>query len=114
MTVRVTGIRSVAIDVCALDEAAAFYADVWKLTPVASADGARYFGGTCAHHHILGLHGVAQSRCDIALDLRRVALVQCADRIGIAQFGACDQRRLRLDRATWLAGSIGLDWVELR
>ena len=31
MTVRVTGIRSVAIDVCALDEAAAFYEDVWSL-----------------------------------------------------------------------------------
>jgi catechol 2,3-dioxygenase len=60
MTARVRGIRSVAIDVCALEPAAAFYADVWKLAPVARAEGARYFGGTCAYHHILSLHAAAR------------------------------------------------------
>ena len=57
MTVRVSGIRSVAVDVCALDEAAAFYDAVWRLTPVGDADHAtRCFGGTAAYHHILSLH----------------------------------------------------------
>src|SRR2546423_15587594 len=56
MTVCVRGIRSVAIDVCALDQAASFYLEVWKLAPVASGEDARYFRGTCAHHHILSLH----------------------------------------------------------
>lgn len=60
MTVRVRGIRSVAIDVCALDEAAAFYTDVWRLAQVAAVDGARYFRGTCRHHHILSLHAAAR------------------------------------------------------
>jgi len=57
MTVRVTGIRSVAIDVCALAEAAAFYESVWRLAPVGEPDeAARYFRGTAAYHHILSLH----------------------------------------------------------
>src|SRR2546421_12748677 len=60
MTVCVRGIRSVAIDVCVLDEAAAFYESVWKLMPVARDEGARYFRGTCAHHHILSLHAAAR------------------------------------------------------
>ena len=57
MTVCVTGIRSVAVDVCGLDEAAAFYSDVWRSRSgrigMASA---RYFRGTAAYHHILSLH----------------------------------------------------------
>src|SRR3954471_10142531 len=60
MTHCVRGIRSVAIDVCALDDAAAFYETVWRLTPVARAEGARYFRGTCAHHNILSLHAAAR------------------------------------------------------
>ena len=40
MTATVRGIRSVAVDVCALEEAAAFYTDVWKLTLAASENGA--------------------------------------------------------------------------
>src|SRR5437763_1030986 len=59
MTASVRGIRSVAVDVCALDEAEAFYTDVWKLTLAASLKGARYLRGTCAHHHILSLHQAA-------------------------------------------------------
>src|SRR5438270_4401479 len=60
MTHCVRGIRSVAIDVCALDEAAAFYETVWRLAPVANAECARYFRGTCAHYHILSLHAAAR------------------------------------------------------
>jgi catechol 2,3-dioxygenase len=56
MTARVTGVRSVAVDVCALDEAAAFYSSVWNLTPVEAPGAARYFRGAGAHHHILSLH----------------------------------------------------------
>ena len=59
MTASVRGICSVAIDVCALDEAAAFYTDVWRLTLAASGEGARYFRGTSAHHHILSLYQAA-------------------------------------------------------
>src|SRR5947209_20325574 len=60
MTACVRGIRSVAIDVCALDEAASFYSEVWKLTAVASGEGMRCFRGTCAHHHIVSLHAAAR------------------------------------------------------
>src|SRR5881227_2131637 len=60
MSARVRGIRSVAVDVCALDEAAAFYESVWKLMPAARAEGARYFRGTSAYHHILSLHAAAR------------------------------------------------------
>ena len=81
MTHCVRGIRSVAIDVCALDEAAAFYADVWKLTPVADAEGARYFRGTCAHHHILSLHVAARPA------IRRVVF-DVADRDAVAALHA--------------------------
>ena len=57
MTVCVTGVRSVAVDVCAVDEAATFYQSIWKLSPVhASGDGARYFRGTSSYHHVLSLH----------------------------------------------------------
>src|SRR3954469_4294415 len=56
MSVCARGIRSVAVDVCALDDAAAFYTDVWKLTPVVTEGAARYFAGTSAYHHILSLH----------------------------------------------------------
>jgi len=57
MSVRVTGIRSIAVDVCALDEAAAFYQEVWLLSPSAEAGAAaRYFRGTAAYDHILSLH----------------------------------------------------------
>ena len=60
MTARVQGVRSVAIDVCALDAAAAFYASVWNLTPVEAPGPARHFRGTGAHHHILSLHAASR------------------------------------------------------
>ena len=57
MNVGVTGIRSIAVDVCAIDEAAAFYQEVWLLSPAAEAGGAaRYFRGTAAYDHIMSLH----------------------------------------------------------
>ena len=56
MTARVKGVRSVAIDVCALDQAAAFYSSVWNLTPVEAVGAAHYFRGTSARHHLLSLH----------------------------------------------------------
>jgi catechol 2,3-dioxygenase-like lactoylglutathione lyase family enzyme len=56
MSVRVIGIRSIAVDVCALDAAAAFYQEVWLLSPGGEVGGARYFHGTAAYDHILSLH----------------------------------------------------------
>jgi len=81
MTVCVRGIRSVAVDVCALDEAATFYTDVWKLALAASGEGARHFRGTAAHHHILSLHKAAQPA------IRRV-MFDAADRDVVAALHA--------------------------
>ena len=67
MSARVRGIRSVAIDVCALEDAAAFYENVWRLAPVARAERARYFRGTCAHHHILRLQAAGEKLTDLWL-----------------------------------------------
>ena len=86
MTARVTGVRSVAIDVCTLDEAAAFYSSVWNLTPVEAPGAARYFRGTSAHHHILSLHRASRPA------IRRVVF-EAADRDAVdalhAQVTAC-------------------------
>jgi catechol 2,3-dioxygenase len=56
MTARVQGIRSIAVDVCALDTAAGFYTAVWNLDCVETTADARWFRGTGPHHHILSLH----------------------------------------------------------
>lgn len=56
----VTGIRSVALDVCMPDEASAFYAKVWNLLPVGAPGDARLFRGSARHHHILSLHPARQ------------------------------------------------------
>ncbi len=58
--VSVRGVRSVALDVCALDEASAFYTKVWGLEEVAAAKDARYFRGASSYHHILSLHAAAR------------------------------------------------------
>src|SRR5215218_3882060 len=82
MTVCVTGIRSIAIDVCALDEAAAFYDRVWRLVPVGEAgDAVRYFRGTAAYHHILSLHRAARP------GIRRLVFA-AADRAAVAAIHA--------------------------
>ena len=57
----VRGVRSVELVATNLDEAARFYETVWNLAPVESrANDARYFRGTGAYHHVLGLHDGAQ------------------------------------------------------
>jgi catechol 2,3-dioxygenase-like lactoylglutathione lyase family enzyme len=68
----VSGVRSVELVATNLEEAARFYETVWNLQPVETsvanaaqqarqgADGARYFRGTHAYHHVLGLHRGAQ------------------------------------------------------
>lgn len=73
MTARVRGIRSVAVDVCALDAAAAFYSSVWNLDVVEASADARYFRGTGPHHHILTLHAASRPA------IRRI-LFDAADR----------------------------------
>ena len=57
---RVQGVRSVAVDVCALEDAASFYRSVWNLDPVESSAAARHFRGTGPHHHILSLHAASR------------------------------------------------------
>jgi len=52
----VQGVRSVAVDVCTLEDDASFYRSIWNLDPVESSAIARYFRGTGPHHHILSLH----------------------------------------------------------
>lgn len=82
MTICVTGIRSIAVDVCALDEAAAFYESVWRLSPVGQGDDAvRYFRGTAAYHHILSLHRAERPA------IRRLVFA-AADRAAVATLHA--------------------------
>jgi catechol 2,3-dioxygenase len=52
----VRGVRSVELVATNLDEAARFYETVWNLTPVETRNDSRYFRGTAAYHHIVGLH----------------------------------------------------------
>jgi len=52
----VRGVRSVDIAVSNLDQAAAFYGDIWNLQLQASEANARTFRGTGRYHHILSLH----------------------------------------------------------
>lgn len=57
---RLNGLRS--IDLCVPDVSAdaRFYTEVWGLEKVAEAEGATYFRGTGAYHHILALPPGAQ------------------------------------------------------
>src|SRR4051794_32640420 len=57
---RVQGVRSVAVDICALEDAARFYRAVWNLDAVKSSATARYFRGTGPHHHILSIHAASR------------------------------------------------------
>jgi predicted enzyme related to lactoylglutathione lyase len=62
---RVSGLRSVALNVPDLALAEDFFTRVWHLDVVARAPGALYFRGTGADHHLLALHqseGPAQIR----------------------------------------------------
>lgn len=69
MRAAIRGVRSVEIELADPERAAAFYAEVWNLEPVATADGARRFRGTGAHHHILAIHQAAGAPA-----IRRVVL----------------------------------------
>jgi len=77
MTVRVNGVRSVAVDVCALDTAGEFYSSVWNLDLVEAAGDARYFRGTGPHHHVLSLHPARRPA------IRRIVF-EAADRDAVA------------------------------
>jgi catechol 2,3-dioxygenase-like lactoylglutathione lyase family enzyme len=56
----VRGVRSVELVATNLEEATRFYETVWNLERVETRNDARYFRGTGAYHHILGLHRGAQ------------------------------------------------------
>ncbi len=63
---RVSALRSVALNVPDLVVAEHFYTTVWHLQVAARGDGAIYFRGTGADHHLLALHqaeGPAKIRC---------------------------------------------------
>jgi catechol 2,3-dioxygenase len=53
----IRGVRSVDFAVTNLDEASGFYESVWNLEGVERRNDSRYFRGTAAYHHVLGLHG---------------------------------------------------------
>ncbi len=72
----IRGVRSIELVATNLDEAARFYETVWNLAPVVASNEARYFRGTGAYHHVLGLHGGTQPAVvRIAFDV--------ADRAGV-------------------------------
>jgi catechol 2,3-dioxygenase-like lactoylglutathione lyase family enzyme len=72
----IRGVRSVELVATNLAEAAHFYEDVWRLEPVETRNDSRYFRGTGAYHHVLGLHcGAQPAVVRIAFDV--------ADRAGI-------------------------------
>jgi catechol 2,3-dioxygenase-like lactoylglutathione lyase family enzyme len=61
MTPPLRGVRSVEIELGDVPRAAEFFTQVWNLTPIEQGqipqtNGARYFRGTGAYHHILALH----------------------------------------------------------
>ena len=63
---RVSALRSVALNVPDLAAAEHFYTTVWHLQVAARGEGAIYFRGTGADHHLLALHeaeGPAKIRC---------------------------------------------------
>lgn len=51
-----TGMRSVDIGVPDVRANARFYADIWRLQPVAERNGSVYLRGSGAYHHIFALH----------------------------------------------------------
>lgn len=63
---RVSALRSVALNVPDLAVAEKFFTTVWHLQIAARSEGAIYFRGTGADHHLLALHqaeGSARIRC---------------------------------------------------
>jgi catechol 2,3-dioxygenase-like lactoylglutathione lyase family enzyme len=52
----VRGVRSIDLATTNIEEAARFYETVCTLTPVAAGNDSRFFRGTSAYHHVLGLY----------------------------------------------------------
>lgn len=80
---RVSALRSVALNVPDLAAAEKFYTSTWHLTVAERRDGAIYFRGTGADHHLLALHqaeGPATIRC-VTLRARTLA---CLDDVAKA------------------------------
>ena len=74
---RVSALRSVALNVPDLAAAEHFYTTVWHLQVAARGEGAIYFRGTGADHHLLALHqadGPATIRCVTLRARNRAAL----------------------------------------
>jgi catechol 2,3-dioxygenase len=57
----IRGLRSVALGVTDLGDAAAFFEKVWNLTPVAADADAAWFRGAGPYHHILALHAAPRA-----------------------------------------------------
>lgn len=66
---RIAALRSVALNVPDLQQAEAFYTEVWGLRVVARTEQAIYFGATGGDHHVLALHA-----SDGPLSIRNVTL----------------------------------------
>jgi catechol 2,3-dioxygenase-like lactoylglutathione lyase family enzyme len=56
MSVSVTGVRSVDIEVSNFAEAVRFYTDVWRLEIVHSTNQSAFLRSTARYHHVLGLY----------------------------------------------------------
>ncbi len=57
----IRGLRSVALGVTDLGDAATFFEKVWNLTPVAADADAVWFRGAGPYHHILALHAAPRA-----------------------------------------------------
>ena len=57
----IRGLRSVALGVTDLGDAATFFEKVWNLTPVAADADAAWFRGAGPYHHILALHAAPRA-----------------------------------------------------
>jgi catechol 2,3-dioxygenase len=77
----IRGVRAVELIASNIAEAARFYETVWNLTPVETRNDARYFRGTAAYHHILGLHtGARPAVLRIVFDVADRAAVETLHR----------------------------------
>jgi catechol 2,3-dioxygenase len=52
----ITGLRSVDLGMADVAAGARFFADTWRLAPVAERNGSVYLRGSSGYHHILALH----------------------------------------------------------
>ena len=108
---RVSGVRSVELEICDLQSAAAFFSRVWNLEQSARTDGAIYLRGTGRYHHILALH---QSHGPATV--RRVVF-DTADRMSVDAFHSrIAPRAQQCGRPAildWPGGGYGFDFVDV-